>query len=57
MHNNFELKVIVYILIKFIKGVSDQIEQKNSIRRQIKSFFIERECTFLVRPVESEKSI
>ena len=36
------------------KGVSDNVEQKNRIRRYIKHFFQERDCFPLVRPSESE---
>lgn len=36
------------------KGVSDNVEQKNRIRRYIKHFFPERDCFPLVRPSESE---
>lgn len=37
------------------KGVSDNVEQKNRIRRYIKHFFKERDCFPLVRPSESEE--
>ena len=39
------------------KGLSDQVEQKNRIRRQLKMFFRERDCWTLVRPSESEKDL
>lgn len=39
------------------KGVSDSIESKNRIRRLMKHFFKDRDCTTLVRPVESEKDL
>lgn len=37
------------------KGVSDNVEQKNRIRRYIKHFFQERDCFPLIRPSESEE--
>jgi hypothetical protein len=39
------------------KGVSDQIESKNRIRRMLKCFFKDRDCSVLVRPMESEKEL
>lgn len=43
--------------LKEQKGVSDKIENKNRIRRQMKCFFQERDCYTLVRPVENEKDL
>lgn len=40
-----------------IKGVSQSVEQKNKARRQFKQFFRQRDCAFMVRPVEGEKQI
>lgn len=37
------------------KGVSDNVEQKNRIRRYIKHFFKERDCFPLIRPSEQEE--
>jgi len=37
------------------KGVTDKIENKNRIRRLLKAFFKERDCSTLIRPVEDEK--
>ncbi|KAL4496242.1 hypothetical protein ABPG72_012979 [Tetrahymena utriculariae] len=39
------------------KGVSDAIEQKNRIRRQLKHFFKDRDCATLVRPIEAETDL
>ncbi|EGR31286.1 hypothetical protein IMG5_114150 [Ichthyophthirius multifiliis] len=39
------------------KGISDNIEQKNKIRRQLKHFFKDRDCYTLIRPVESEAEL
>lgn len=39
------------------KGNSDAIEQKNRIRRMIKQFFKERDCSTMVRPVENERDL
>jgi len=33
------------------KGFSDGVEQKNRIRRLLKSFFKERDCCTMVRPL------
>lgn len=40
-----------------MKGMSEAIEQKNKARRQFKQFFQDRDCAFLVRPVEDEKQM
>ena len=37
------------------KGFSEQIEEKNRIRRLIKSFFTERSCYIMIRPVIDEE--
>ena len=39
------------------RGTSDSIESKNRIRRLIKTFFEERECCTLIRPVENEDTM
>lgn len=39
------------------KGVSDAVESKNRIRRMMKHFFRERDCSTLVRPTEAEKDL
>ena len=39
------------------KGVSDTVESKNRIRRLIKHFFVDRDCSTLVRPLESENDL
>jgi len=39
------------------KGFSDGIEQKNRVRRLLTSFFKERECFTLVRPLTNEEDL
>ena len=39
------------------KGLSDQVEQKNKIRRLLTSFFTERDCFTMVRPVINEEKL
>lgn len=39
------------------KGFSDSIEQKNRIRRLLKSFFSERDCCTMVRPLTKEEDL
>jgi len=39
------------------KGFSDSIEQKNRIRRLLKSFFSDRDCTTMVRPLTKEEEL
>lgn len=36
------------------KGFSDSVEQKNRIRRLMKSFFSERDCVTMIRPLTDE---
>ena len=39
------------------KGFSDNIEQKNRIRRLLKSFFKERDCCTMIRPLTNEDNL
>lgn len=39
------------------KGFSDSVEQKNRIRRMLKSFFRERDCTVMIRPLTNEANL
>ena len=39
------------------KGFSDNIEQKNRIRRLLKSFFKERDCCTMIRPLVNEDDL
>lgn len=39
------------------KGISDQVEEKNRIRRLMKDFFPDRDCNILIRPVRTEKEL
>ena len=43
--------------LKEKKGTSDQIESKNRIRRLIKHFFEDRDCSALIRPMEEETDL
>ncbi len=43
--------------LELLKGSSDAIENKNKVRRMIKSFFKDRDCFTLVRPVETEDQL
>jgi len=40
-----------------VKGVSENIKQKNRIRMILRDFFPERECYCLVRPSEDEDTL
>ena len=39
------------------KGSTESIEEKNLVRKMIKTYFIERDCFPLVRPVENENDL
>ena len=39
------------------KGFSDSVEQKNRIRRLLKSFFKERDCSTMIRPLTNEEDL
>ena len=39
------------------KGFSDSVEQKNRIRRLLKSFFMERDCVTMIRPLTNEERL
>ena len=39
------------------KGFSDSIEQKNRIRRLMKSFFTDRDCVTMIRPLTNEDKL
>ena len=39
------------------KGSSESIEEKNLVRKLIKTYFLERDCFPMVRPVESESEL
>lgn len=43
--------------LKEQKGFSDSVEQKNRIRRLLKTFFTERDCCTMVRPTSSESEL
>lgn len=55
--NNISSKQYLENSLKEQKGVSDAIENKNRIRRLIKHFFKDRDCSTLVRPIEDEKQL
>ena len=39
------------------KGFSDNVENKNRIRRLMKTFFKDRDCTTIVRPTTDEDKL
>jgi hypothetical protein len=39
------------------KGSSESIEEKNLVRKMIKTYFLERDCFPMVRPVENERDL
>jgi len=39
------------------KGMSDNVESKNRIRKLLKSFFKERDCQTLIRPLTNEENL
>ena len=39
------------------KGFSDSVEQKNRIRRLLKSYFKERDCCTMIRPLTKEENL
>ena len=39
------------------KGFSDSVEQKNRIRRLLKSFFTDRDCVTMIRPLTNEDKL
>lgn len=39
------------------KGFSESVEQKNRIRRLMKSFFKERDCCTMIRPLTKEDQL
>jgi len=39
------------------KGASESIEEKNLVRKMIKTYFLERDCFPMVRPVENERDL
>jgi cell division protein FtsX len=55
--NTLTSKQYLESALKEQKGTSDAIENKNRIRRLIKHFFKDRDCSTLVRPVEDERSL
>ena len=38
-------------------GISDAVEEKNRVRRLVKSFFADRDCHTVVRPIEDERQL
>jgi len=43
--------------LKDVKGVSENIQQKNRIRKILRDFFPKRDCYCLVRPSEDENTL
>ena len=40
-----------------VKGISENVENKNKVRRMLKFFFQDRDCVTIVRPAENEEEI
>lgn len=57
MGNKITQKEYLEKALEIQKGVSDSVESKNRIRKLMKHFFKERDCSTLVRPVETEKEL
>ena len=43
--------------LQLSKGFSDSVEQKNRIRRLLKSFFKDRDCQTMIRPLTNEDDL
>ena len=39
------------------KGFSESVDQKNRIRRLLKSFFSDRDCVTMIRPLTNEDAL
>ena len=50
-------KIYLENALKEMKGSSDKVHEKNSIRRCIKECFKQRDCFTLIRPVEDEQKL
>jgi hypothetical protein len=55
--NTITAKQYLENALQLIKGSSDFIESKNQVRKMIQTYFPERDCFALVRPVEDEKDL
>ena len=55
--NTITSKEYLEIALEHINGFSEIIEQKNNVRDLIKTYFPERDCFTMVRPVENEKDL
>ena len=55
--NTITSKEYLEIALEHINGFSEIIEQKNNVRELIKTYFPERDCFTMVRPVENEKDL
>lgn len=53
--NKISSKTYLDLSLRDVKGSSDAVEEKNRVRRLIRHFFPERDCSTLVRPVEDER--
>jgi len=56
-NKNITMKEYLENALTEVKGVSENIQQKNRIRRVIRDFFAERDCVCLVRPTDEEKDL
>lgn len=55
--NPLTSKEYLEVALKEQKGSSEQIENKNKIRRMIVNFFKDWDCFTMVRPTEEEKDL
>lgn len=54
---NITSKDYLETALKESKGFSESSEQKNRIRRLLKTFFVDRDCCTMVRPLSNEKEL
>jgi len=55
--NTITAKQYLENALQLQKGFSDAVEEKNKVRKLITSYFKERDCFSMVRPVENEKDL
>jgi len=55
--NTITAKQYLENALQLQKGYSDAVEEKNKVRKLITSYFKERDCFSMVRPVENEKDL
>jgi hypothetical protein len=55
--NTITAKQYLENALMLLKGSSESIEEKNKVRKMIQTYFTERDCFSMVRPVEDEKDL